>query len=137
MVHPTHIRPPLAISLDPSGFSVEKVYEGPIPRPLVRSVEALAPGARDVRYVYVATGREGVLYVGQTGNPAQRLVAHRKSNAWWYAAKGVAIFRHSFEGWVSVDREIIEIERQAIADLGPIFNRDRSVPERDKAKPWR
>lgn len=114
-----------------------RIYEGSIPWPLHHLVQQIAPRAPGARYVYVLSGRAGVLYVGQSLNPAQRLLDHRK-NPRLRQTTFLSLFRPESPGvfYDSPDAEIAELERCAIADLVPAVNRERITPTRDIGAPW-
>ena len=113
------------------------VFHGPVPRPLRRSVDAVAPVAHGVAYVYVMDGPMGCIYIGQTSNPGHRMVQHRKRRAFWRFVTHLSIYRHGYAGmWPNIGDEVTDLERLAISDLVPIFNLDRTLSEADRGAPW-
>lgn len=124
-------------------FSIDNVYEGPLPKRL-GEIQEIAPPIHDARYVYVLAGRVGghgaflPLYVGKAYSPRHRFDKHRRK-PWWPEAVALILYRHKFDGWISVDRETDELEREAIADFNPHYNISRPLPQRDKegVSSWR
>lgn len=113
------------------------VYDGPIPPRLLCSLERVAPPSCDVRYLYAFHGTSGCVYIGQTYKPASRIVAHRRKSRFWKHVNHLQIYRHEYAGiWPDIDGEIMNMERQAIADLVPIYNLDRPLSEADRGAPW-
>ena len=119
-----------------ASFSVDNIYEGPVPNHL-GTVQEIAPPLYGARYIYLLAGRvDGVpglrpLYVGKACSPRNRLDRHRHK-PWWPDASALVLFLHEFEGWRTVEHEIDELEREAIADFKPYYNISRPLPWRDK-----
>ena len=115
------------------GMPLVRVYEGTLQQPKLLGSLASSVGL----YVYVLTGRKGFIYVGQTSSPSLRLIAHRKQNRFWGEVRFASIFVHQYSGLHHSElAEILELERSIIADVVPIFNRDRTSPECSQGAPW-
>ena len=112
-------------------------YAGPIPRELQYSLGQACPTGYAVRYIYILGGPMGCVYVGQTYSPARRLVSHRKKSRFWHHVTHATIYRHAYSGtYPDPDAEIVEIERELISELVPVFNLERSLARVDRGTPW-
>lgn len=112
-------------------------YAGPIPRELQYSLDTACPPEYTVRYVYLLGGSLGCVYIGQTYRPGSRLVAHRKKSRFWPRVTHATIYRHVYSGtYPDPDAEIVEIERELISELVPVFNLERSLARVDRGTPY-
>ncbi|MGW6946134.1 GIY-YIG nuclease family protein [Streptomyces xanthophaeus] len=81
---------------------------------LATETPGLAPSTALYRFYDAALG---LLYVGITGQPAERWAKHRRSAAWWTEAAYVAVEILPTE-WQALDAE-----RAAIRSESPRFNK--------------
>ena len=112
-------------------------YAGPIPRELQYSLDTACPPEFALGYVYILGGPLGCIYIGQTYRPGSRLVAHRKKSRFWPHVTHATIYRHVYSGtYPYPEAEMVQIERQLISALVPVFNLERTLAQADRNMPW-